>query len=122
MAHIYKSVTELVGKTPLIELVNFEKNNNLKATVLGKLEYFNPTGSVKDRAVLGMIEAAEKEGKLKPGDTIVGLDNDNIKDTATLRYKLYKHSIGDTIKITYVRNNKTQTTKITLTGRPETES
>ena len=62
------------------------------------------------------------KGGLKPGDTIVGLDNDNIKDTATLRYKLYKHSIGDTIKITYVRNNKTQTTKITLTGRPETES
>ena len=77
MAHIYKSVTELVGKTPLIELVNFEKNNNLKATVLGKLEYFNPTGSVKDRAVLGMIEAAEKEGKLKPGDTIVETTSGN---------------------------------------------
>lgn len=77
MGKIYKSITELVGKTPLIELVNFEKNNALKATILGKLEYFNPTGSVKDRAVLGMIEAAEKEGKIKPGDTIVETTSGN---------------------------------------------
>lgn len=77
MSKIYKSITELVGRTPLVELVNFEKNNNLNATILGKLEYFNPTGSVKDRAVLGMIEAAEKEGKLKPGDTIVETTSGN---------------------------------------------
>lgn len=64
---------------------------------------------------------ADKAG-LKAGDTIIGLDNDTIKDTATLRYKLYKHSAGDTIKITYVRNNKTETTKVTLTNRTETES
>ncbi|MGN0389472.1 MAG: PLP-dependent cysteine synthase family protein [Wujia sp.] len=77
MGKIYKSITELVGRTPLVELVNFERNNALKATILGKLEYFNPTGSVKDRAVLGMIEAAEKEGKIKPGDTIVETTSGN---------------------------------------------
>lgn len=64
---------------------------------------------------------ADKAG-LIAGDTIIGIDNDTVKDTATLRYKLYKHSVGDTIKITYVRNNKTETTKVLLTNRPETES
>jgi len=77
MSNIHKSITELVGKTPLLELVNFEKKNNLKATILGKLEYFNPTGSVKDRAVLGMLEAAERDGKIKPGDTIVETTSGN---------------------------------------------
>ena len=48
MSNIHKSIAELVGHTPLLELVNFEENNNLKAKVLGKLEYFNPSGSVKD--------------------------------------------------------------------------
>lgn len=71
MAKIYQSITELVGNTPLVELKNYEKNNNLKATLLGKLEYLNPTGSVKDRAALNMILKAEQEGKLKPGGTIV---------------------------------------------------
>ena len=64
---------------------------------------------------------AEKAG-LKAGDTIIGIDNDTIKDTATLRYKLYKHKEGDVIKITYVRNNKTLTTKVTLTNRTESNS
>jgi cysteine synthase A len=77
MGNIVKSITELVGKTPMIEMVNYEKKYNLKATLLGKLEYFNPTGSVKDRAVLGMLEAAEKEGKLKPGDTVVETTSGN---------------------------------------------
>lgn len=77
MSNIYTSITQLVGHTPLIELVNFEKNNNLKAKVLGKLEYFNPTGSVKDRAVLGMVEQAEKEGKIKPGGTIIETTSGN---------------------------------------------
>ena len=57
---IYKSVTELVGKTPLLEVGNIEKELNLKARVLVKLEYFNPAGSVKDRVALSMIEEAEK--------------------------------------------------------------
>ena len=71
MANIYKGITELVGKTPLVELVNIEKDKNLKARVLVKLEYFNPAGSVKDRIAKAMIEAAEKEGKLKEGSVII---------------------------------------------------
>ena len=71
MAKIYGSITELVGHTPLVELKNYEKNNNLKAKLIGKLEYLNPTGSVKDRAALSMIEKGEAEGKLKPGGTIL---------------------------------------------------
>ena len=71
MAKIYGSITELVGHTPLVELKNYEKNNNLKAKLIGKLEYLNPTGSVKDRAALNMIEKGEAEGKLKLGGTIL---------------------------------------------------
>ena len=68
---IYKKVTELVGRTPLLELTNYEENHKLNATILAKLEYFNPAGSVKDRIALNMIETAEKEGKLKPGSVII---------------------------------------------------
>lgn len=71
MANIKKHITELVGHTPLVELTNYEQNNHLNATLIGKLEYLNPSGSVKDRAALNMIEKGEKEGKLKPGGTIV---------------------------------------------------
>ncbi|MGL6202148.1 MAG: PLP-dependent cysteine synthase family protein [Lachnospiraceae bacterium] len=71
MSKIKKSITELVGNTPLVELSNYESKYNLKARLIGKLEYLNPTGSVKDRAALSMIEKGESEGKLKPGDTIV---------------------------------------------------
>ena len=77
MANIYTSITQLVGHTPLIELVNFEKKNDLKAKVLGKLEYFNPTGSVKDRAALEMLEEAERSGALKPGQTVVETTSGN---------------------------------------------
>lgn len=77
MSNIYTSITQLVGHTPLIELVNFEKKNNLKAKVLGKLEYFNPTGSVKDRAALEMLEVAEEKGELKPGQTVVETTSGN---------------------------------------------
>ncbi|MDR3645253.1 MAG: cysteine synthase A [Clostridia bacterium] len=68
---IAKSITELVGNTPLLELCNIEKLEGLGATVLAKLEYFNPAGSVKDRIGLAMIEAVEREGRLKPGATII---------------------------------------------------
>ena len=68
---IYKKVTELVGRTPLLELTNYEENHKLNATILAKLEYFNPAGSVKDRIALNMIETAEKEGKLKSGAVII---------------------------------------------------
>lgn len=72
MANIKKSATELIGKTPLLEVTNYEKNNNIAdATILVKLEYLNPAGSVKDRIARNMIEVAEKEGKLKPGATII---------------------------------------------------
>ena len=68
---IYRSFTELVGKTPLFELQNVEKEQQLKATVLAKLEYFNPAGSVKDRAAKKMIEDAEASGSLKPGSVLI---------------------------------------------------
>lgn len=71
MANIYKSADELIGKTPLLELKHIEKKYGLKATLLAKLEYFNPAGSVKDRIAKAMIEDAEKSGKLKAGATIV---------------------------------------------------
>ena len=71
MAKISKSLTELIGKTPLLELSNYEKKNDLKAKIISKLEYFNPAGSVKDRIALAMIEDAEKSGKLKEGSVII---------------------------------------------------
>ena len=71
MSKVYTSVTELIGKTPLIELKNIEKKNSLNATVVAKLEYFNPAGSVKDRIAKAMIEDAEAKGVLKEGATII---------------------------------------------------
>ena len=71
MANIYKGTLELIGNTPLVELVNIEKDLGLEATVLAKLEYFNPAGSVKDRIAKSMIEDAEERGVLKEGDTII---------------------------------------------------
>jgi cysteine synthase A len=71
MAKISKSLTELIGKTPLLELSNYEQKHDLKAKVVAKLEYFNPAGSVKDRIALAMIDDAEKSGALKPGSVII---------------------------------------------------
>ena len=71
MSNIYKSVQELVGHTPLMELTHIEKEYNLAAKILVKLEYFNPAGSVKDRIAKQMIKEAEEEGTLKPGSIIV---------------------------------------------------
>lgn len=68
---IYESVTELIGKTPLLEVKNLEREEKLKAKLLVKLEYFNPAGSVKDRVALNMIEDAEKKGRIRPGATII---------------------------------------------------
>lgn len=68
---LYKSALDLVGNTPLVEAANFEKANNLEATVLVKLEYFNPAGSVKDRIAKAIIEDAETKGKLKEGSVII---------------------------------------------------
>lgn len=71
MENIKKSASQLIGNTPLLELCNYEKKQDLPAHVIAKLEYFNPAGSAKDRVGLRMIERAEQEGKLKPGATII---------------------------------------------------
>lgn len=70
MAKIYKSLTELVGKTPLLELSNYQKKNQLEAAIIAKLEYYNPAGSVKDRIAKAMIDDAEAKGKLN-ADTVI---------------------------------------------------
>lgn len=68
---IYKKATELIGNTPLLELGNYEKAHGLEATILAKLEYLNPAGSVKDRIALAMLDDAERRGLLKPGSVII---------------------------------------------------
>ena len=71
MSRIFTSADQLIGKTPLLELVHIEKAQGLEAKVLGKLEYFNPAGSVKDRIAKAMIDDAEQKGLLKPGSVII---------------------------------------------------
>ncbi len=71
MGHIYRNVQELIGRTPLLEICNIEKEESLKATVLVKLELFNPAGSVKDRVALHMVEDAEEKGLICSGATII---------------------------------------------------
>lgn len=103
MGQIHKSITELVGKTPILELVNYEKKNHLEAKVLVKLEYFNPNQSVKDRIALAMIEDAEKKGLLKPGYTIVETTSGNtgIGLAAIAAAKGYKFRV-------YIQDNVSQ--------------
>lgn len=71
MSRIYKQITDLIGHTPLVELNKYSAQRGLETPVLAKVEFFNPGGSVKDRIALAMIEAAERDGKLKPGATII---------------------------------------------------
>ena len=71
MSKIYTSADQLIGRTPLLELTHIEAAENLEAKILGKLEYFNPAGSVKDRIAKAMIDDAEASGKLKPGSVII---------------------------------------------------
>ena len=71
MANIYMGTLELIGNKPLVEVTNIEKNLKLEATLLVKLEYFNPAGSVKDRIAKAMIEDAEEKGILKPDSVII---------------------------------------------------
>lgn len=71
MGHIYTSADQLIGKTPLLEFTHIEKDQGLKARILGKLEYFNPAGSVKDRIAKAMIDDAESKGLLKEGSVII---------------------------------------------------
>lgn len=119
MSGIKKSIVELVGHTPLLELVNYEKKNNLEAEIVVKLEYYNPNQSVKDRIAVAMIEDAEKKGLLKPGYTIVETTSGNtgiglaavaaakgykfrvyIQDQVSVeRFKVIKAFGGETIKL-----------------------
>jgi cysteine synthase A len=71
MSKIYKNLTDLIGNTPLLELTNYNKNNNINAKIIAKLEYFNPAGSVKDRIGYAMIKDAEDKGLLKEGSVII---------------------------------------------------
>lgn len=71
MSKVVKSITELIGNTPMLELTGLEKSHSLEASVIAKLEYFNPCGSVKDRVAKNMIENAEKSGDLKSGSVII---------------------------------------------------
>lgn len=71
MENVKTSILQLVGKTPLLEIVNYENIHNLKARIIVKLEYLNPAGSIKDRIALAMVEDAEKKGILKPGATLI---------------------------------------------------
>lgn len=77
MSGIHISISELVGRTPILELTNYERNNSLCARIAVKLEYANPNQSIKDRIALAMIEDAERSGRLKPGDTIVETTSGN---------------------------------------------
>ena len=71
MSKVYRNITDLIGRTPLLQLVNYGKKQGLQATVIGKLEYFNPAGSVKDRIAKAMIEDAEAKGLLNPDSVII---------------------------------------------------
>ena len=71
MSKIYTSADQLIGNTPLLELVHIEQEEGLEARILGKLEYFNPAGSVKDRIAKAMIDDAEAKGLIKPGSVLV---------------------------------------------------
>lgn len=68
---VYQSITELIGRTPLLKLNNFSKNRNLKATIVAKLEYLNPSGSVKDRAALSMLNEASQKGIINKETVII---------------------------------------------------
>ena len=82
MSKIYKGTLDLIGNTPLVEVVNLEKSENLEAALLVKLEYFNPAGSVKDRIAKAMIEDAESKGLLTEGSVII----DKIKRSRKVGY------------------------------------
>lgn len=120
MPNIHQSITELVGRTPLLQLNGYAKKHGLEADIIGKLEYFNPNQSVKDRIALAMIEDAEESGRLKPGDTVVETTSGNtgiglaaiaaakgypfrvyIQDQVSEeRFKVIKAFGGKTIKLT----------------------
>ncbi len=95
MGKIYESISELVGRTPLLHLQQYEKKYGLKASIYAKLEYYNPNQSSKDRIATAMISDAEKRGKIKPGDTILEMTSGNtgIGVAAVAASKGYKSKI-----------------------------
>jgi cysteine synthase A len=100
MSNVYNSLTELVGRTPLLRLNNYEKKNKLKAEIVAKLEYFNPAGSIKDRVAKAMIEEAETKGLLKKDSVIIEIIEPTSGNTgiglafmaASRGYRVYSHN------------------------------
>lgn len=123
MSVIYKSVSELIGNTPMLELTAIEKELNLDARLLAKLEYFNPAGSVKDRVALEMIDDAEKEGKIGPGSVIIEPTSGNtgIGLCAIGASRGYKVIIvmPDTMSIERIRTMKAYGAQVVLTPGKE---
>ena len=103
MVKIAGNLSELIGKTPLLRLNGYEKNFGLEAEIIGKLEYFNPTGSVKDRIALAMINEAEKNGTLKNGSVIIEPTSGNtgigLASIAAARGYRIIHTMPETMSI-----------------------
>ena len=119
MSKIYKSVDMLIGKTPLMELGNIEKELGINARILAKLEYLNPAGSVKDRVALEMIDAAEREGKLKSGGVIIEPTSGNtgigIASVAAARGYSAIIVMPDTMSVERIRTMKAYGAQVVLT-------
>lgn len=119
MAKIASSVTDLIGKTPLLRLNNIEKEYDLKAKIIAKLEYFNPAGSAKDRIALSMIEKAEAEGKLKKGAAIIEPTSGNtgIGLAAVAAARGYRAIIvmPDTMSVERIKTMKAYGAEVVLT-------
>lgn len=123
MSKIYKSVDMLIGKTPLMELGNIEKELGINARILAKLEYLNPAGSVKDRVALEMIDAAEREGKLKSGGVIIEPTSGNtgigIASVAAARGYSAIIVMPDTMSVERIRTMKAYGAQVVLTPGSE---
>jgi len=123
MSKIYKSVDMLIGKTPLMELGNIEKELGINARILAKLEYLNPAGSVKDRVALEMIDAAERDGKLKSGGVIIEPTSGNtgigIASVAAARGYSAIIVMPDTMSVERIRTMKAYGAQVVLTPGSE---
>lgn len=119
MKRVYSNLTDLIGKTPLLELSNYSKKHNLKGNIIGKLEYFNPAGSVKDRIAYAMILDAEEKEFLKPGSTIIEPTSGNtgigIASVAAARGYRVIITIPDTMSIERHKLLKSYGAEIVLT-------
>ena len=103
---IYRSFSELVGKTPLLELQNLEKLIDTKAKILAKVEFFNPAGSVKDRVAVNMIDRAEKEGRITRDTVIIEPTSGNTGGSETIVNKAENDDVGNKIRLTYAPKTK----------------